>query len=181
MTQPADLELVIPMAQPVYLDCNATTPLEPAVLEVMQRYLVEEFGNEGSRTHEYGARAKQAVQKARDQVGQIVGAQRDEVIFTSGATEANNLAILGLAEHGEKRQRKHIISTLIEHKAVLEPLEELERRGFEVEMLAPNVRSQTRKEGFARFAIAGHGTGLDHRRALPILADAFVKGFGREG
>lgn len=127
------------MAQPVYLDCNATTPLEPAVLEVMQRYLVEEFGNEGSRTHEYGARAKQAVQKARDQVGQLVGAQRDEVIFTSGATEANNLAILGLAEHGEKRQRKHIISTLIEHKAVIEPLEELERRGFEVEMLAPNA------------------------------------------
>ncbi len=127
------------MPYPVYLDCNATTPLEPAVLEVMQRYLVEEFGNEGSRTHEYGARAKQAVQKARDQVGQIVGAQRDEVIFTSGATEANNIAILGLADHGEKRDRKHIISTLIEHKAVLEPLEELERRGFEIEMLAPSA------------------------------------------
>lgn len=124
---------------PVYLDCNATTPIELAVLEVMQRYLVEEFGNEGSRTHEYGARAKQAVQKARDQVGQIVGAQRDEVIFTSGATEANNIAILGLADHGEKRDRKHIISTLIEHKAVLEPLEELERRGFEVELLAPKT------------------------------------------
>jgi cysteine desulfurase len=136
----------MPMAQPVYLDCNATTPLEPEVLEVMQRYLVEEFGNEGSRTHEYGARAKQAVQKARDQVGQIVGAQRDEVIFTSGATEANNLAILGLAEHGEKRQRKHIISTLIEHKAVLEPLEELERRGFEVEMLVPNTKGWVEPE-----------------------------------
>ena len=105
----------------------------------MQRYLVEDFGNEGSRTHEYGARAKRAVQKARDQVGQIVGAQRDEVIFTSGATEANNIAILGLADHGEKRDRKHIISTLIEHKAVLEPLEELERRGFEVELLAPKT------------------------------------------
>jgi cysteine desulfurase len=128
------------MGSPVYLDCNATTPLEPEVLEVMQKFLVEEFGNEGSRTHEYGARAKQAVQKARDQVGQVVCCQRDEVIFTSGATEANNLAILGLAEHGEKRQRKHIISTLIEHKAVIEPLEELERRGFEVEMLAPNAK-----------------------------------------
>lgn len=127
------------MGSPVYLDCNATTPLEPEVLEVMQKFLVEEFGNEGSRTHEYGARAKQAVQKARDQVGQVVGCQRDEVIFTSGATEANNLAILGLAEYGEKRDRKHIISTMIEHKAVLEPLEELERRGFEVEMIAPNA------------------------------------------
>ena len=126
------------MDGPVYLDCNATTPLEPRVLEVMQRYLIEDFGNEGSRTHEYGARAKQAVQKARDQVGQLVGCQRDEVVFTSGATEANNLAILGLADHGLQRERKHIISTMIEHKAVIEPLEELERRGFEVEMLAPN-------------------------------------------
>lgn len=130
------------MSKPIYLDCNATTPLEPEVMEVMKRYLEEDFGNEGSRTHEYGAHAKQAVQKARDEVGALVGAGRDEVIFTSGATEANNLAILGLAAHGEASGRKHIISTLIEHKAVLEPLEELERRGFEVTLLDPN------REGF---------------------------------
>lgn len=121
---------------PVYLDCNATTPLDPQVREVLERYLTDEFGNEGSRTHEYGARAKQAVQRARDQVGAVVGAKRDEVIFTSGATESNNLAILGLREAGDATGRKHLITTAIEHKAVLEPFEALERDGFEVTRLA---------------------------------------------
>src|SRR5262249_19048320 len=96
------------------------------------------FGNAGSRTHDYGARAKRAVQKARDQVGAVVAAERDEVIFTSGATESNNLALLGLAAFGDTSGRKHIVSTQIEHKAVLEPLEELQRRGFEVELIPPN-------------------------------------------
>ena len=124
---------------PVYLDCNATTPMEPEVTREMLRFFEEEFGNAGSRTHEYGARAKQAVQNARDQVARVVAAQREEVIFTSGATEGNNLAILGLAAFGEQTGKRHIISTQIEHKAVLEPLEELERRGFEIELLAPNA------------------------------------------
>jgi cysteine desulfurase len=123
---------------PVYLDCNATTPVEPLVIEIVQKYLAEEFGNEGSRTHEYGASARQAVQKSRDQVAAMVGAGREEVFFTSGATESNNLAILGLAAFGEETERKHILSTQIEHKAVLEPLEELASRGFEIELLAPN-------------------------------------------
>ena len=118
-----------------YLDCNATTPLEPRVGEVLVRYLTEEFGNEGSRTHEFGARAKQAVQRARDQVGAVVDAKRDEVIFTSGATESNNLAILGLREAGHATGRKHVITTKIEHKAVLEPFDVLERDGFEVTRL----------------------------------------------
>jgi cysteine desulfurase len=126
------------VSQPIYLDCSATTPMEPEVRDAVIRYMVEEFGNEGSRTHEYGARAKQAVQKARDQIARVAGVKREEVVFTSGATEANNLAILGLAAHGEANGRKHIISTQIEHKAVLEPLEELARRGFEVELLPPN-------------------------------------------
>lgn len=126
------------MSKSTYLDCNATTPLEPKVIEIMQKYLAEEFGNEGSRTHEYGASAKQAVQRARDQVAAVVGVGREEVIFTSGATESNNLAILGLAAFGEEIGRKHIISTKIEHKAVIEPLEELARRGFEVEFVPPN-------------------------------------------
>lgn len=114
---------------PVYLDCNATTPLDREVREVLFRYLTEDFGNEGSRTHEYGSRAKQAVQKAGDQVGAVVGARRDEVIFTSGATESNNLVILGLAKHGQDTDRRHLIGTRIEHKAVLEPLEDLEKWG----------------------------------------------------
>ena len=124
---------------PVYLDCNATTPLEPEVQREMLRFFEEEFGNAGSRTHEYGARAKQAVQKARDQVAAVVAAQREEVLFTSGATESNNIAILGLAEFAERSGRRHIISTQIEHKAVIEPLEELARRGFDVEFLPPNA------------------------------------------
>lgn len=120
----------------MYLDCNATTPLDPQVREVLVHYLTDEFGNEGSRTHEYGARAKQAVQRARDQVGAVVGVKRDEVIFTSGATESNNLAILGLRAAGHATGRKHLITTAIEHKAVLEPFEALERDGFEVTRLA---------------------------------------------
>ena len=117
---------------PVYLDCNATTPIEPEVGEVVRAYLFEEFGNEGSRTHEYGARAKQAVQRARDQVAAVVGVGRDEVLFTSGATEANNLAILGLIEFGVAEKKTHIVTTAIEHKAVLEPISSLEHRGFTV-------------------------------------------------
>ncbi len=93
---------------PIYLDCNATTPLEPEVRDILLRFLTEEFGNEGSRTHEYGARAKQAVQKARDQVAAAVAAQRDEVVFTSGATESNNLAILGLRAAGLEQGKRHI-------------------------------------------------------------------------
>ena len=126
------------MTAPVYLDCNATTPLEPAVQAVLFHHLSEEFGNAGSRTHEYGGRAKVAVQKARDQVAAVVGAKREEVIFTSGATESNNLALLGLREHGEKTGRRHIVSTTLEHKAVLEPLEQLAAHGFTVTLVSPD-------------------------------------------
>lgn len=121
---------------PVYLDCNATTPLAPEVRETLLLYLDQDFGNEGSRTHEFGARAKQAVQRARDQIATVVGAKRDEVIFTSGATESNNLALLGMRAIGESSGRRHIITTQIEHKAVLEPCDVLEKGGFEVTRLA---------------------------------------------
>ncbi len=120
-----------------YLDCNATTPMEPAVRDVVLRFMTEEFGNAGSRTHDYGTRAQQAVQRAREQVATVLGAKRDEVLFTSGATESNNLAILGLAAHGERTGRRHIVSTAIEHKAVLEPLALLRERGFEVTLVPP--------------------------------------------
>lgn len=125
--------------EPVYLDCNATAPIEPAVREVVTRWIAEDMGNAGSRTHEYGLRAKRAVQAARDQVATVVGASADEVIFTSGATESNNLAILGIAPHGETCGRQHIISTAIEHKAVLEPLEVLEARGFSITLVPPDA------------------------------------------
>ncbi len=115
-----------------YLDCNATTPIEPRVRDLVVRFLDEEFGNAGSRTHDYGVRAKRAVQHARAQIAGVVQAQSDEVLFTSGATESNNLAILGLEAEGHRSGRCHIITTQIEHKAVLEPLDILENRGFEV-------------------------------------------------
>lgn len=120
---------------PVYLDCNATTPMELEVRDVVMHFMAEEYGNAGSRTHEYGLRAKQAVQRARDQVAAVVNAKSEEVVFTSGATESNNIALLGLARHGEQTGKKHIVTTAIEHKAVLEPLEDLESRGFEVTVL----------------------------------------------
>ncbi|NDI16510.1 MAG: cysteine desulfurase DndA [Verrucomicrobia bacterium] len=122
---------------PVYLDCNATTPLEPAVGALIRRYFEEEYGNEGSRTHGYGARAKEAVEKARAQIAELVAAKPDEVIFTSGATESNNLAILGLANWGRRHGKTHIISTHLEHKAVLEPIDVLAKDGFEVDLVAP--------------------------------------------
>src|ERR1017187_11035552 len=99
---------------PVYLDCNATSPIEPAVQKLVQRFMNEEYGNAGSRTHEYGNRAKQAVQRARDQVANALRVDRDEVVFTSGATEINNLSVLGLAPYGDQRQRRHIITGAIE-------------------------------------------------------------------
>ena len=121
----------------VYLDCNATTPMEPEVEEAITRWFRNEVGNAGSRTHEYGLRAKRAVQEAREHIGAVVNAAAHEVVFTSGATESNNLAILGLAQHAERVGRRHIVTTAIEHKAVLEPVEELEKRGFEVTTLNP--------------------------------------------
>jgi cysteine desulfurase len=123
----------------VYLDCNATTPMEPAVQAIVLKFMAEEFGNSGSRTHDYGNRAKVAVQNARDQVAKALCADREEVIFTSGATESNNLAILGLAAFGERTGRRHIISSQIEHKAVLEPLDSLRARGFDVTLLPPEA------------------------------------------
>lgn len=123
---------------PVYLDCNATAPIEPVVRDAVFQWMADEIGNAGSRTHEYGLRAKRAVQRARDQVAKVVDGAGDEVVFTSGATESNNLAILGLAEHGGERNHRHIVSTAIEHKAVLEPLEALEARGFSVTLVRPD-------------------------------------------
>ncbi len=128
-----------PRARPLYLDCNATTPVDPRVQAEVLTYLAEEFGNAGSRTHGYGQAAKDRVNRARQQVAAVVDARSEEVIFTSGATESDNLAILGLADHGTHAGRRHIISTQIEHKAVLEPLEEMARRGFEVTLLPPTA------------------------------------------
>lgn len=119
----------------LYLDFNATTPVHPDVAELVRKLMLEEFGNAGSRTHEYGVAAKRAVEHARAQVAAVVNVDKTEVIFTSGATESNNIAILGLRDFAEKTGKKHIITTRIEHKAVIEPIEYLQTQGFEVTYL----------------------------------------------
>jgi len=124
-------------AHPIYMDCNATTPIEPEVGKLIRHFFEEEYGNEGSRTHEFGTRAKAAVHQAREQIARLVDAKIEEVIFTSGATESNNLAILGLAHWGRSHGKTHIVSSQIEHKAVLEPIEMLAKDGFEVDWVAP--------------------------------------------
>lgn len=121
--------------RPMYLDYNSTAPLDPRVFEAMRPYFLEEVGNAGSRTHVYGQHAKEAVDQARQQVAALLGARSDEILFTSGATESNNLVLLGLARHGLATSRKHILATAIEHKSVLEPLDHLREAGFEVQLL----------------------------------------------
>src|SRR5258708_22010338 len=126
---------------PVYLDCAATTPLDPRVREVLLHHL-EAGGNAGSRTHDFGRRARAAVEQARQQVAAVVDATRGEVVFTSGATESNNLAILGLESYGRANAKLHVVVTAIEHHAVLGPIEALESRGFLVTRIAPEASGQ---------------------------------------
>jgi cysteine desulfurase len=119
------------MKFPIYLDYHATTPMDPEVLKAMLPFFTEVFGNAASRNHEFGWTAEAAVEKARAQVADIIGASEKEIIFTSGATESNNLALTGVAEmYSEKG--KHIIVSPIEHKAVLDTAEALERKGFRI-------------------------------------------------
>ncbi len=121
---------------PIYLDHNATTPVDPRVLEAMLPYFKEKFGNAASRNHQFGWAAEEAVDKARQQVAQLIGAGSKEIIWTSGATESNNLAIKGAAEMYQEKG-KHIITALHEHKAVIDPCKRLQRQGFEVTWLEP--------------------------------------------
>lgn len=114
------------MKPPIYMDNHATTPVDPRVLEAMLPYLGEDFGNAASRTHVYGWRAEAAVEKARKQVAALIGASEKEIIFTSGATEANNLAIKGVVE-AYRHKGDHVVTLRTEHKAVLDPCKRLER------------------------------------------------------
>ena len=120
--------------QPIYLDYQATTPMDPRVLEAMLPYFTYKFGNPHSRSHAYGWEAEEGVEKARGQVAKLIGADEKEVIFTSGATESNNLAIRGVAEFYKDR-KNHIVTTVTEHKCVLDTCRHLEQAGFEVTYL----------------------------------------------
>lgn len=122
----------------IYLDYNASTPLDQRVLDVMIDVYQNKYGNADSRTHDYGETARSAVENARKQVADLLAIKKDEVFFTSGATESDNISILGLQEYAEKNSKKHIITTAIEHKAVLEPLHHLEKQGFEVTYISPD-------------------------------------------
>jgi cysteine desulfurase len=120
---------------PIYLDAHATTPIDQRVLEVMLPYFTENFGNPSSNSHAYGWAASAAVKNAREAIAQIINATAEEIVFTSGATEANNLAIKGVAE-AYFNQGKHLITVATEHRAVLDPCGYLETLGFEVTYLS---------------------------------------------
>ncbi|MBU1424346.1 MAG: IscS subfamily cysteine desulfurase [Gammaproteobacteria bacterium] len=121
---------------PIYLDYSATTPVDPRVAAVMIPYLTEKFGNPASRSHSFGWVADEAVERARDQVAALVNADPKEIVWTSGATESNNLALKGAA-HFYADKGKHIITVQTEHKAVLDTVRELERQGFAATYLDP--------------------------------------------
>jgi cysteine desulfurase len=120
--------------KPVYLDYQATTPMDPRVLDAMLPYFVEKFGNPHSRNHHHGWEAEQAVEKARQQVAELIGADEREIVFTSGATESNNLAIAGVARFYKDR-KNHIVTIATEHKCVLDTCRHLEQEGFEITYL----------------------------------------------
>ena len=126
------------MQRPIYLDYMATTPVDPRVLDLMIKYLgpTGDFGNAASTTHVYGQAAARAVDIAREQIATVVGATVDDIVFTSGATESINLAILGAARFYQ-RKGKHVVTMLTEHKAVLDSFKQLEREGFRVTYLMP--------------------------------------------
>lgn len=124
------------MSKPIYLDYSATTPVDPRVVAKLVPFLTEHFGNPASRSHEYGWTAEAAVEEARAQVAALVNAEPKEIVWTSGATESDNLAITGVA-HFHQGKGKHLITMTTEHKAVLDTLRNLERQGFTVTYLDP--------------------------------------------
>jgi cysteine desulfurase len=136
------------MKLPIYMDYHATTPVDPRVLDAMLPYFREDFGNAASRSHAFGWRAEEAVEKAREEVARLIGAVGKEIVWTSGATESDNLAIKGVAEFYKDRGR-HIITAKTEHKAVLDSCKRLEKQGFVVTYLAVNSDGRVNPDAVA--------------------------------
>ena len=136
------------MKLPIYMDYSATTPVDKRVAEKMIPFITEEFGNPASRSHPYGWTAEKAVEEARRHVADLVNADPNEIVWTSGATESNNLAIKGIAEFYSKDKGKHIITIATEHKAVIDAFRELERIGYEATYLTPEPNGLINIEKF---------------------------------
>ncbi len=131
-----------------YLDYNASAPIDQRVLDVMIEVYKGTIGNADSRTHNHGETARLVVENARKQVAELLGISPGEVFFTSGSTESNNIAIQGLMEYAEKTGKKHIITTSIEHKAILETVKALEKRGYDIELTKlPNLAAMQEEYG----------------------------------
>lgn len=122
----------------MYMDYNASTPIDKRVLDVMINVYTNNYGNADSRTHDYGDSARNVVETSRGIVADLLSINKDEVFFTSGATESDNIVILGLKDYAFKTGKKHIITTAIEHKAILEPCEKLKAEGFEITLIYPD-------------------------------------------
>jgi cysteine desulfurase len=137
------------MKVPVYMDYHATTPLDPRVLEAMLPFFREELGNAASKSHVFGWRAEEAVEAARTEVGRFIGATGREIVFTSGATESDNLALKGAA-HFYREKGRHLVTVKTEHKAVLDPAQRLVREGFEVTLLGVEPDGRVDPDAVAR-------------------------------
>ncbi len=152
---------------PIYMDNHATTPMDPRVLEAMLPYFTGTFGNAASRNHAFGWEAESAVERAREQIAKLIGATAKEIIFTSGATESNNLALKGIAEMYRERGN-HIITQVTEHKAVLDTCKRLEKMGFRVTYLPVQADGLIDLEDLKRVDRDGRSgqddPGLDHVR-----------------
>ena len=143
-----DLPRLEPRA-PIYLDNNATTPIDPAVLEAMTPYLTNLYGNPSNPSHRYGAEAADAVERARTQVARLIGSRSNEIIFTASATESNNLAILGVAR-GNRARGDHVVTAATEHSSVLGPCGQLEREGFRVSYVPVDRQGRVDPTGLGR-------------------------------
>jgi cysteine desulfurase len=186
------------MQLPIYLDYHATTPVDPRVLEAMTPYFTKSFGNPASRGHVFGWEAEAAVDAARDQVARAMNASAKEIVFTSGATESDNLAILGLARLFREKGGGHVVTALTEHSAVLDSCRELAREGFSVTYLKPEKTGEippervreaiTEKTILVSLMLANNEIGTIQRLAaigaicrekgVPFHTDA-VQGFGK--